>query len=368
MKVTIITGNRPQFIKAAALYRAINQWNNEQSKKMHAQLVHTGQHYDENMSDVFFSEMDLPKPNYFLGVGGCPQGAMTGRMLEKIETLLNKERPSWVLVFGDTNSTLAGALAATKMHIPVAHVEAGLRSFNREMPEEINRILTDQCADLLFTPAEQASRQLLSEGILEQKIFQVGDVMLDAFLHYQKKAEQKSTILEQLGLNSTDYVLVTIHRAANTDNSDRLKEIIMGLRTIGGTTRVVFSLHPRTKKALEKQQLLASAKEDLMFIEPVGFFDMIQLESHAQMILTDSGGVQKEAYYCKVPCLILRDETEWTELLEYGFNRLVTAKKESIITSFQECRKAHPNWGQELYGTGTSSKQIVEILMRPIES
>lgn len=358
MKIATIIGARPQFIKAAALSRVFAD---------HAQiqeiLIHTGQHYDANLSDVFFKEMNIPTPHYNLGIGGCTQGAMTGRMLEKIEEVLLHEKPDWVLVFGDTNSTLAGALAAVKLHIPVAHVEAGLRSFNRKMPEEINRVLTDHCANLLFTPTTYATKQLLKEGIAEDKIVQVGDVMYDTALYFQQKSQQESTILSRLGLKSKQFVLATIHRAENTDHSANLQEIFLGLSAIGRHTRVVIPLHPRTLQTLKKLDLFDQFRNHVSFIDPVGYLDMAQLENHAQVILTDSGGVQKEAYFFKVPCLTLRGETEWVELVDHGFNRLVPLEKQSIETHYLTCCDLKFDWGTSLYGEGRAAHAILDRLV-----
>jgi UDP-GlcNAc3NAcA epimerase len=358
VKIATIIGARPQFIKAAALSRVFA--HNSTTQEI---LIHTGQHYDANMSDVFFKEMDIPTPHYHLGVGGCTQGAMTGRMLEKIEEVLLTEKPDWVLVFGDTNSTLAGALAAVKLHIPVAHVEAGLRSFNRKMPEEINRVLTDHCANLLFTPTTYASQQLLKEGIAQEAIAQVGDVMYDTALYFQQKSQQKSQILERLGLKSKQFVLATIHRAENTDHPALLQEIFLGLAAIGKHTRVVIPLHPRTLNSLKKLNLFDRLNDHVSFIDPVGYLDMTQLEHHAQVILTDSGGVQKEAYFFQVPCLTLRSETEWVELVDHGFNRLVPLDTQSIEAHYLACCDLKLDWGTSLYGEGRAANAILDRLM-----
>jgi UDP-GlcNAc3NAcA epimerase len=365
MKIITIVGNRPQFVKAAAVCRAIEYWNEQKSDKITHKIIHTGQHFDENMSDIFFLEMELPQPKYYLRIGGCSQGAMTGRMIEKTEEILIKEKPDWVLVFGDTNSTLAGALAAVKLHISIGHVEAGLRSFNKKMPEEINRIVTDHCAELLFTPTKNATIQLLKEGILEKKIQHTGDVMHDVFLHYQEKAIKQSLIIEQLNLQPKNYVLASVHRAENTDNSHTLKEIILGLCTIAKFRSVVFPIHPRTKKVLQEQNLLDRVKKELLLLEPIGYFDMLRLESNAEVILTDSGGVQKEAYFSRTPCITLRNETEWTELIDHGFNKLVPLREEAIFESYQKTIAESPNWNKTLYGAGDSARQIIALLANP---
>lgn len=358
MKIATIIGARPQFIKAASLSRALASF-----PEIHELLIHTGQHYDANMSDVFFNEMDIPAPHYHLGIGACSQGAMTGRMLEKIEEVLIKEKPDWVVVFGDTNSTLSGALAAVKLHIPVAHVEAGLRSFNHRMPEEINRILTDHCAHLLFTPTTHATLQLQKEGILSEKIKQVGDIMYDSALFYKKKAKQESQILERLNLKSKNYTLATIHRAENTDNPALLKEIFLGLAAIGKHTQVIVPLHPRTMQSLTRDNLFDEIKNRITLIDPIGYLDMIQLESHSQVILTDSGGVQKEAYFFQVPCLTLRKETEWVELVENGFNRLVPLEKDAIEKHYLSNCQPTVNWTTSLYGEGKTAQSILRTLV-----
>jgi UDP-GlcNAc3NAcA epimerase len=359
MKITIITGNRPQFIKAAAFYRSAK------NDKIDLSLIHTGQHYDENMSSIFFKEMDLPDPNHSLGIGGGSHGAMTGRMIESLEKLLLKERPDVVLVMGDTNSTLAGALAAVKMHIPVAHVEAGLRSYNRKMPEEINRVLTDHASDYLFTPCEAATKTLLKEGIANSKIYQTGDVMYDVFLHYRSKAQAQSTILKKLNLKPQHYVLATVHRAENTDLIHPLREIMRGLCAISKDIPVVFPLHPRTRKVLHENKLIDEFEtKNLILIDPVGYFDMLLLEENAKAIFTDSGGVQKEAYFCRVPCLTLRHETEWTELIQHGFNRLVPPQSEKIIEAYAECHEKMLPWEINLYGKGDAAKNILDTLSK----
>lgn len=357
MKIATIVGARPQFIKAAALSRAFQKHGIEEV------LIHTGQHYDENMSKVFFQEMKIPHPHYHLGIGGGTHGTMTGRMLEAIEKVLIKEKPDCTLVYGDTNSTLAGALASIKLHIPVAHVEAGLRSFNRNMPEEINRILADQCANLLFAPSEQAAQQLLSEGIPSTRIYQVGDLMYDVSLYYRQQSQQQSSLLQQLKLSPKKYALATVHRAENTDDPQRLNEIFCGLSQIAKHLPLIIPLHPRTKQTLERLNLLKTFSEKISILDPVGYLDMIQLEANAQVILTDSGGVQKEAYFFHVPCLTLRDETEWTELIKHKYNRLVKADSACIEQAFLETLSATPHWKLGLYGDGSTAERIVSKLI-----
>jgi UDP-GlcNAc3NAcA epimerase len=302
IKIVTIIGARPQFIKAAVVSRAI-ALRSEEIKEV---IVHTGQHFDSNMSDIFFDELDIPKPDHHLGVGGGSHGQNTGRMLEKIEEVLMIEKPNYVLVYGDTDSTLAGTLAAVKLHIPVAHVEAGLRSFNRKMPEEINRILTDHASEILFTPTLTAVKNLNNEGIDSNKIKQVGDVMYDAAIYYGKKVEQNNTLLQELKIESKKYALVTLHRAENVDDKNRLSSILKGLSHYNNT--IIWPLHPRTKKMLESFGI--AIPQNISIIDPVGYLDMILLEKNAELIATDSGGVQKEAYFHKVPCITLRDQTE----------------------------------------------------------
>lgn len=357
MKVLTIIGARPQFIKAAAVSRQLR------SCKLQEVLVHTGQHYDTNMSDVFFEELEIPKPDYNLGIHAGSHGAQTGRMLEEIEKVLLQECPDWVLVYGDTNSTLAGALAAAKLHIPIAHIEAGLRSLNRRMPEEINRVLTDHVSDLLFVPTKSAVVNLQNEGLLEQKIRLVGDVMYDAALFYGEKAERKSRILADLDLGPASYVLATVHRAENTDDPQRLTAIFEGLCEITNSEKVVFPLHPRTRKALENLGLLEKVRDRLTLIDPVGYLDMVMLEKNARVIATDSGGIQKEAFFYRVPCVTLRNETEWVELVELGWNRIVSPSSASNISSAIFRATIGPAVDESPYGQGNSSKMISVSLL-----
>jgi len=362
IKLCTVVGARPQFVKAAALERAIKTYNRNQDFLIDHVLVHTGQHFDVEMSDVFFEEMEISSPDYHLGVGGGSHGAVTGRMLEKVEAVLIDESPDWLLVYGDTNSTLAGALAAAKLHIPVAHVEAGMRSHNRKMPEEINRIIADHCSNLLFTSTTEASNQLKNEGIFEGCIRQVGDVMYDVALFFQEKALSNKNILQNHRLLEKKYALVTIHRAENTDDIGRLCEIFEGLKLLTQITTVVIPLHPRTRQALQKLEMLEEIGKTLLLIDPVGYFDMVCLESCAEAIITDSGGVQKEAYFFQVPCLTLREETEWKELIQLGCNRLVAAKRQNILDAYQEMKNVELNWVKDLYGHGDASVKIIETL------
>ena len=352
MKVFTIVGARPQFIKAAVVGRAFRQY----CSNVHEILCHTGQHFDANMSDVFFDELDIPRPDYNLGIGGGTHGRNTGLMLQKVEELMDAEAPDWVLVYGDTDSTLAGALAAAKLNIPVAHVEAGLRSFNRRMPEEINRVLSDHISTLLFAPSAAAMSNLNNEGISGSKVHKVGDVMYEAALYYWSRAEQTSRILERLKLSPQSYILATLHRQENVDNRDRLANILFGLGSCDKT--VVLPLHPRTRKRLQEFEL--SLPQQVMVVEPVGYIDMVMLEKNAIIIATDSGGVQKEAYFHHVPCVTLRDETEWVELVECGANRLVGTEIATIRDSIAQITNFKHSG--DLYGTGNSGRLIVEIL------
>ena len=357
MKIVTIIGARPQFIKAAVVSRAIGLCRDEIKEV----IVHTGQHFDANMSDIFFEELDIPKPDFNLGIGGGTHGQNTGRMIEGIEEVLIKEKPAFVLVYGDTDSTLAGTIAAVKLHIPVAHVEAGLRSFNRKMPEEINRILTDHASEILFTPTLTAANNLANEGISSNKIKQVGDVMYDAALYYGSKLEQTSNIIKQLGISSKKYALATIHRAENVDNRERLSSILEGLKQYGNT--IICPLHPRTKSRLNSFGI--TIPTNIKIIEPVGYLDMIMLEKHAALIATDSGGVQKEAYFHKVPCITLRDETEWIELVQCGANIITGANTENIIAALKKAAMVDSNiFNIPLYGNGNSGNEIVEYLIK----
>ena len=363
MASTILTivGARPQFIKAAALQRSLNSRENVEQV-----LIHTGQHYDPNMSDVFFQELDITKPDYYLAIGSGLHGAQTGRMLERIEEVLVERQPDWVVVYGDTNSTLAGALAAAKLHLPLAHVEAGLRSFNRRMPEEINRVLTDHVSNLLLAPTQAAVDHLRREGVAADKVHLVGDVMYDAALYYAQRATGRGDVLARWNLDPGDYVLATVHRAENTDDGSRLTAIFEGLSEIGRELPVVLPLHPRTRAALQRRGLLERAMDALRVTEPVGYLDMVRLERDARLIVTDSGGVQKEAYFCRVPCVTLRDETEWLELIEVGWNRLVPPHDaESVLEGIHAMLHA-PAPGEStngLYGGGNAAGRIAELLV-----
>ncbi len=358
--VTII-GARPQFVKAAIVSRQIQQMT-----ELKEIVVHTGQHYDANMSEVFFDELEMAPPSYNLEIGSSSHGAQTGQMLTAIEQVLLKEKPKAVLIYGDTNSTLAGAIAASKLHIPVFHVEAGLRSFNMKMPEEINRIVSDRLSSLLFAPTQTAVDNLMQEGTSADKVHLVGDVMYDVALYFGQKAEKVSNILNTLGLKDKPYLLTTIHRAENTDDTNRLSAIFNGLMQVAKDFPVVLPLHPRTRHALDKSGLLDQVLQQLTILEPLGFLDMLQLEKQAQLIVTDSGGVQKEAFFHETPCVTLRDETEWLELVELGWNTLVKPDNaNSIVKALVKQLNANPpSTTAKPYGSGDSAAKITELICK----
>ncbi|QOW42834.1 UDP-N-acetylglucosamine 2-epimerase (non-hydrolyzing) [Acinetobacter indicus] len=349
MKILTVLGARPQFIKAAAFSRALDQIDNIEEI-----IIHTGQHYDQNMSDIFFEEMNIPKPKYLLQTGGKMHGAMTGQQLEQIENIILNEKPDLVLVYGDTNSTLAGALAAAKLHIPVAHVEAGLRSFNKKMPEEINRILTDQLSDYLFVPSMGAKKNLLKEGISSDKIFVVGDIMYDVSLYYKEKM-QKPKWFDDLKLNQ--FILCTIHRAENTDDPVKLSNILKGLEL--SQRDIILPLHPRTIGKIKKYGLVIPS--NIRMVDPTGYLEMVWLEIHCDLIVTDSGGVQKEAYFHGKYCVTLREETEWVELVQKGFNKLVGSKSMLIADSLSNIHKKEIK-NTDIYGEGDAADKILDIL------
>lgn len=361
MKILTILGARPQFIKAASVSREILKHDDIQEV-----IVHTGQHYDANMSDIFFQEMQIPKPDYFLGIGGKSHGAMTGQMIEKIEEVVQKEKPDWIMVYGDTNSTLAGALVASKLHIKLAHIEAGLRSFNMKMPEEVNRILTDRVSNILFCPTDAAVQNLKNEGYdnFDCKIVKSGDVMQDGAMFYKNIARKPSCDIKD------DFILCTIHRAENTDDENRLRSIFKALNEIAKEKQIILPLHPRTKKILENLKLNI---QNLTLIEPVGYLEMVWLCENCSLVMTDSGGLQKEAYFFEKPCITLRDETEWVELVECGANVLVGADKEKILEAYANhstfnIRSAGSVLGVQnsslnLYGGGKASENIIKELL-----
>lgn len=357
MKIITILGARPQFIKAGSVSREIlrQQKNGVDIQEI---IVHTGQHYDTNMSDIFFNEMKIPKPDYYLGVGGVSHGAMTGQMIEKIEKILIEHKAERVMVYGDTNSTLAGSIAASKLHIKIAHVESGLRSFNMKMPEEINRILTDRISSMLFCPTQTAIDNLKNEGVenWDAKVVLSGDVMLDGAIFYKKYAKKP----DLLDLNN-DFILCTIHRAENTDDENRMIEIFQALEEIGKEKQIILPLHPRTKKIISDLKI---SIKNLTLIEPVGYLEMVWFLENCQLVITDSGGLQKEAYFFGKPCITLRDETEWVELVDNGFNALVGADKNKILYAYQnQLISSINNSKLNLYGDANASKIIVDNLL-----
>lgn len=356
-KIMTVLGARPQFIKASMVSHAIRH-----STRMQEVLVHTGQHFDANMSDIFFEELGIHKPDYFLDIHGGGHGSMTGRMLERLEQVLQSERPDAVLVYGDTNSTLAGALAAVKLHIPVAHVEAGLRSFNMAMPEEINRILTDRVSRWLFTPTKIATQNLIREGVSPVVIEEVGDVMYDLALHHGRRVDPVGRVLRQLNLAPRSYVLATVHRAENTDHPNRLQAILNGLEEVAQQIPVVWPIHPRTRGVLQGMGLLTMKSTQMHLIDPLGYLDMVQLEKYAAVIATDSGGVQKEAFFYQVPCVTLRDETEWVELVDAGWNKLVVPDSAENIRNNIIHSVGSMGASINPYGNGKAAQSIANAL------
>ena len=346
MKIASVVGARPNFIKVAPLSKELR-------KEFDEVIIHTGQHYDYEMNKIFFDELRIPEPDYHLGVGSGSHGYQTGEILKRTEDVLIKEKPDLVLVFGDTNTTLAGALAASKLHIKVGHIEAGLRSFDRRMPEETNRVLTDHCSDLLFCPTETAVKILGTEGI-KNGVYLTGDVMVDALQENIKIAELKSKILDLLSLKPEEYYLATIHRPENTDAFEKLKSIVDAFCVIGD---MVFPCHPRTEKLLKQFGLWDRLTKKTKVIKPVGYLDMLMLEQNAKKILTDSGGIQKEAYIFKVPCITLRENTEWIETVEDGWNVLTGASKEKIVKMANDFEPANDQ--RDVFGSGDASAKII---------
>jgi len=360
MKIITVIGARPQFVKAAIVSKAIDDYNKESINKVEELIVHTGQHFDENMSKIFFDQMKIRKPDYNLDIHSLSHGAMTGQMMSKIEEILLKEQPDWLLVYGDTNSTLAGALAAKKLHIKVAHVEAGLRSFNNKMPEEINRILTDRISDILFCPTQKAVDNLEKEGYnnIDTVIELPGDVMKDAALYYKQFAEKP----ENIDLPD-NFILSTIHRAENTDNLESLKSIFNALANIAKELAIVIPLHPRTKKILAKNNIKIDS--NIICIDPIGYLQMVYLLDKCKLVMTDSGGLQKEAYFFKKQCITLREETEWVELLENDYNVIVGSNEAKIINAFNKVKLNNFKLIEKevLYGNGNSGMAIIKRLV-----
>ena len=375
MKIVTVIGARPQIIKAAALSRAIKE---HFKKEVNEIIVHTGQHYDDNMSQVFFDELGIPQPDYNLGVGSASHGVQTARMIEGIEEILLKEKPDYLVLYGDTNSTLAGAIAASKIHVPIVHIEAGLRSFNKSMPEEINRICCDHCSTLLFSPTATGFKNLIKEGfnpdnkrrftIDNPGIYHCGDVMYDNSKYFANIADTKSQILDKEGLRGTGYMLCTIHRDNNTDQPERLNAIFKALLKISECKMVVLPLHPRTSKLLNtnlENDLYdkITNNKNIKILPPASFLDMIVLERHAQMVVTDSGGVQKEAFFFQKPCLILRSETEWKEIVECGAAVITDANENKIIDSFNNFVENPPHKFPEIFGDGKAAEFICKEML-----
>ena len=350
MKILTILGARPQFVKAGSVSREIAKHEDIQEI-----IVHTGQHYDVNMSDIFFDEMQIPKPDYNLNINGLGHASMTGQMLEKIEEVLLNEKPDWVMVYGDTNSTLAGALAASKLHMKIAHIEAGLRSFNMKMPEEVNRILTDRISNILFCPTDMAIQNLMNEGYdsLDIKVVKSGDVMQDGAIFYRSLAVKPHIDIKD------NYVLATIHRAENTDDEQRLRNIFEALETISHDKQIILPLHPRTKKILQTLDIDTAM---LTIVEPIGYLGMVWLIDNCDLIMTDSGGLQKEAFFFQKPCITLRNETEWIELIEHNFNTLVKADSSLIVSKYKN-HSFNKDFNIDLYGMGKASQEIIEQLI-----
>jgi len=359
MKIVTVVGARPQFVKAAVVSRAITEYNQSNSaSKIQELIVHTGQHFDKNMSSVFFDQMNIPQPHYNLEINSLSHGAMTGKMLAKIEEVLLVEKPDWVLVYGDTNSTIAGALAAKKLHIKVAHVEAGLRSFNMRMPEEINRILTDRISDVLFCPTQTAIDNLSNEGYdsIDIKQVQCGDVMYDAALFYTDRSNRPEPVEDH-----TNFILSTIHRQENTDDKAKLTAIFEAFKEIASEQKIILPLHPRTIKKLRDFGITPS--KNIQILEPVGYFEMIWLLSNCSSVITDSGGLQKEAFFFKKPCITVREETEWVELIQNKVNFLTGSDKVKIVDTYNQIKDRPIDFNINLYGTGDTGKLIVEELM-----
>ena len=375
MKIVTIIGARPQIIKAAALSRAIKQ---QYADRIHEVIVHTGQHYDENMSQVFFNELGIPQPDYNLHVGSASHGKQTAQMIEGIEKILLEEKPDCIVLYGDTNSTLAGAVAASKIHIPVVHIEAGLRSYNKSMPEEINRIVCDHCSTLLFSPTQAGFDNLVKEGFKAEsegpynidnpKVVHCGDIMYDNSLYFSDIADRQVDLLKRLGLEGKTYVLSTLHRDSNTDHSERLNAILDALLELSKDYAIVLPLHPRTRKMIDllvEQDKInrLMQNENVKIIEPVSFLEMIQLEKHAQLVMTDSGGVQKESYFFKKPCVIMRPETEWVEIVETGAATLADADYDKILTSCRRYLRQPPTAFPEIFGDGHAAEFMLETML-----
>ena len=375
MKIVTVIGARPQIIKAAALSRAIKTHYADRIQEV---IVHTGQHYDDNMSQVFFDEMGIPRPDYNLHVGSASHGVQTARMTEGIENVLIKEQPNYIVLYGDTNSTLAGAVAAAKIHLPIVHIEAGLRSFNKSMPEEINRIVCDHCSTLLFSPTLTGVENLKHEGfainneppysIDNPKVYHCGDIMYDNNLHFAHIAEEKTDIIQRLGLADKPFILATIHRDSNTDQPKRLTAIFDAILKLSEECLVIMPLHPRTDKLLktnieDKKQTQIFNSQNIKIIPPISFLEMIALERHAQLVMTDSGGVQKEAYFFKKPCIILRPETEWVEIVQTGNAILADVDEKRIMKAWQHFKGNPPTDFPEIFGDGHAAEFMLKQML-----
>jgi UDP-GlcNAc3NAcA epimerase len=355
MKIVTVIGARPQFIKAAPVSNAIRAAGHQEI------LVHTGQHYDSNMSDIFFEELQIPPPDINLAVGSGSHGAQTAAMLAGIEEILIEESPNWVLIYGDTNSTLAGALAASKLHIPIAHVESGLRSFNWRMPEEINRVVADRLSQLLFCPSQTAVENLQQEGVTKG-VHLVGDIMYDAVLKFSQIARENSSILNALTLAPDRYYLATIHRAENTDDREKMDRILQAFSQLD--LPVILPIHPRTRCKLSEYGYDIDDIKNVRSIDPLGYIDMLQLQANARSILTDSGGIQKEAYWLKVPCITLREETEWVETVKSEANVIVGSNIDRILTAVASCQDRNlKSWTADAYGNGRATEAILQHLV-----
>lgn len=382
VKIVTIIGARPQIIKAAALSRAIRL---KFSDEINEVIVHTGQHYDENMSQVFFDELEIPRPHYNLQVGSANHGVQTARMIEGIEQILMVEKPDFIVLYGDTNSTLAGAISASKMHIPVAHIEAGLRSFNKSMPEEINRILCDHCSTLLFSPTKTGFSNLLNEGFKSKNlapynadnpaVYHCGDVMYDNSLYFGRLSDSKSCFLKENNLEPNGFILCTIHRDNNTDQPERLNSIFRALIKISrqSNQKIFIPLHPRTYKLLAKNlqtevHAALMSSESIVIAPPASFIEMIQLEKNASVIITDSGGVQKEAYFFDKPCIILRPETEWKEIVEAGTAIIADAEEAAIIAAWKTFFESPPKNFPKIFGDGNAAEFIIAEIIKNANS
>ncbi|WP_188455301.1 non-hydrolyzing UDP-N-acetylglucosamine 2-epimerase [Virgibacillus oceani] len=354
MKILTVLGARPQFIKASMISKILKR-----TKHVSEVIVHTGQHYDDNMSTVFFEQLKLPKPDFYLGIGSGSHGEQTGKMLAALEKVMISVKPDIVLVYGDTNSTLAGSLSAAKLHIPIAHVESGLRSFNKDMPEEINRIMTDHLSNWLFCPSQAAVENLKTEGIAEN-VYLTGDIMYDSVLYFRSQAAQQSTILQKLSLSKKSYTLATIHRAENTDEPERLQSILTALRKV--KSDILLPLHPRTKSKIDQFKLTdLLSSSNIKLVEPLNYLDMLAVTSQAKLILTDSGGLQKEAYMFHIPCITLRDETEWIETVKTGWNKVIGSNTQEILDAIKNVTK--PKESPLIFGDGNAGEKIVDTLV-----